>query len=241
MCGIVGMSFRCAVHSRKHKMGSVKKIFTEMLVSAQARGSAATGVAMMTCAPDAEKTRAWVLRSPLPAKEFVETEDYKKIMEMVDTDCLSIIGHTRAVTGNAVAEDNKNNHPHVHGGIIGIHNGCITNDDQLWDKFSEHITPKGKCDSEVIVALVNHFVESGIAENTEEAIEMALSESEAWFALAFLDTGSPNKMYLVKDKATPLSLGWWNAPEIGVFASNWDYIEKAYEKHGVIKNKDAIV
>lgn len=237
MCGIVGMSFRCEVNTRKHNIESIKGVFTEMLVNAQRRGSAATGIAMMTCAPGAEKADAWVLRSPLPASEFVETAEYKEILNKVDTNCLSLIGHTRAVAGNnAVAENNHNNHPHVHGSIIGIHNGRITNDGELWDKYEDHITAKGICDSEVVVALVNHFLTTGKAKTTEAAIEMAIAEADIWYALAFLDMKNPNKLYLVKDKSQPLALGWWATPEIGVFASEWSYITDAYAKHGTVKN-----
>lgn len=237
MCGIVGMSFRCEVFSRKHNMDQVKRVFTGMLVNAQRRGSAATGIAMMTCKPKAEKADAFVLRSPLPASEFVETKEYKDIMSKVDTNCLSLVGHTRAVAGNnAVAENNHNNHPHVHGSIIGVHNGRITNDDDLWEKYKGEMEAKGICDSEVIVAMVNYFLTSGKAKTTEEAIEMSIAESDIWYALAFLDMKNPNKVYIVKDRSTPLSLGWWSTPEIGVFASEWDYVRDSYAKHGTIKN-----
>jgi glucosamine 6-phosphate synthetase-like amidotransferase/phosphosugar isomerase protein len=215
-------------------MKYVKDVFTEMLVRAQSRGSAATGIAMVTHAPKAEKSSAWVLRSPLPSSEFVKTDEYKKILAKVDTNCLTLIGHTRAVAGNnAVAEDNRNNHPHVHGRIIGIHNGRVTNDMELWKKYKGLLsTRKGICDSEVIVALVNHFLETKAADTTEKAIGYALSECDGWYAMAFLDTKNPNRLYIVKDSSTPLSLGWWKTPEVAMFGSNWDYLESAYDKFG---------
>ena len=238
MCGIVGMSFRDGVFNRTGNMGYVKSVFTEMLVMAQERGSAATGIAMVTKTPNAEKCSGWVYRSPLPASEFVKTDEYKEIIKRVDTNCLTLIGHTRAVTGGAVAENPRNNHPHVHGRVIGIHNGMITNHMEMWNKYNGLLdTRKGTCDSEVAVALINHFLTSGAAKTTEKAIEYALNEMKAWFAFAFLDTENPNRLYLVKDSSTPLSLGWWNTPEIAIFSSNWSYIHEAYMKHGSgIKN-----
>ncbi len=232
------MSFREGIHNRKHNVKYVKDVFTEMLVSAQERGSAATGIAMVTCPPGAEKSAGYVYRTPLPASEFVKTDEYKKIMDKVDTNCLTLIGHTRAVTGGAHAENPRNNHPHVHGRIIGIHNGMITNHRELWKKYKGLVdTRKGACDSEVAVALVNHFLTSGAAKTTEQAIEYTINEMEAWFAFAFLDTQNPNRLYIVKDNSTPLSLGWWGTPEVAVFASNWDYIDEAYLKCGsAIKN-----
>lgn len=225
------MSFRCEVYNRKHNIQSVKNVFTNMLIAAQSRGSAATGVVVTSCPPGAKKATTTLLRAPLPANEFVETSDYKELIAKVDTNCLSIIGHTRAATGGASASaiNNTNNHPHVHGGLLGVHNGCVLNHVDLWEKYADQITPKGGCDSEVIVAIINHLLSSGEATSMEDAIKSTIDMTNMWYALAIINIDQPEKVYLVKDKSTPLTLGWWNTPEIAVFASNWEYVDKAYK------------
>lgn len=230
MCGIVGISLRKDVQSRTHQINSIKNLFTKMLIRAQERGSAATGICIMTWDKSKEKPQAWVLRSPLPATEFVKTDDYKKILDKVDNNCLSLLGHTRAVSNSkAIAEDNRNNHPHMHGTIIGVHNGHVLNDDELWKKYSRLITPNGKCDSEIIIALINHFINIGKNISTEEAIDKTLKEVNARYALAIIDAKEPHKLHLVRDEHKPLSLGWWSSPEASVFASEWSYIENGYK------------
>lgn len=231
MCGIVGISLRKEVYNRGHQMHRVKDLFTNMLVEAQLRGSAATGICITTWGSETEKPKVWILRSPLPASEFVKTDDYKNIMEKVDNKCLSLIGHTRAVSSTkAAAEDNRNNHPFAQGTVIGVHNGRVLNDTELWKKYKNDITRKGNCDSEIIIALVNHFTNTMPNISTEEAIDLALQEVDAWYALALINARDPHKVYLVKDDHNPLSLGWWSAPETVVFASEWSYIEKGFGK-----------
>jgi glucosamine 6-phosphate synthetase-like amidotransferase/phosphosugar isomerase protein len=231
MCGIVGMSLRDNCGQYRHNVEKIRSLFTEMLVSAQARGSAATGVALVSRTTATSKPEVLILRAPLPAEDFVETEDYKKLMRKLDREALSIIGHTRAVSGNnASAVNNINNHPHVHGSIIGVHNGRVFNDDKLWEKNSGYMQPKGKCDSEVIFALLNRKLEANPQGDTEELLAETLEELSGWYAVAIINAKEPHKIYLAKDGSSDLEIAFWTQPEIGIFASEDDYIEEAFEK-----------
>src|SRR3954451_12795228 len=50
-----------------------------------------------------------------------------------------------------------NNHPVRHGPVVGIHNGIITNDDEILDCFEcSRAEPKMSVDSEAILALAAH-------------------------------------------------------------------------------------
>lgn len=199
-----------------------------MLVNAQDRGSAATGVVLMSRESNQSKPKAFVLRSPLPAKKFVESADYKKLISSLNQDTLSILGHTRAVTGGAQAEDNKNNHPHIAGPIVGIHNGRIINDTQLWNRYSAYMNPKGRCDSEVIFALINRKIATH--GSTEVAIAKAMEELEGWWALALVNLREPQKVFLLRDDSTPLEVAWWTYGEAAFFGSEYHYLEKAFSK-----------
>ena len=79
MCGIVGMSFRKDVSFRDRQVENLRKMFTEMLVCAQKRGAAATGVAMVGYQGTDERPKVFIARSPLPAEEFVKTNEYKEL------------------------------------------------------------------------------------------------------------------------------------------------------------------
>jgi glucosamine 6-phosphate synthetase-like amidotransferase/phosphosugar isomerase protein len=231
MCGIVGMSLRRDVKSRDYNIPKLKNLFTEMLVEAQVRGSAATGIVVTTWEDKKDKPKIYVLRSPTPAKEFVQTDDYKRILDKVDNHCLSLIGHTRAASGSgSPAVDNNNNHPFIHGPIIGVHNGLVVNDAKLWKEYSGYMKPKGKCDSEVIFAAIDTFIRSGQYSNKVEAIRGALAKVDGWYAIAMVDAKEPGKVYIAKDSRSPLTLGWWAYAEVAVFASDWDYVTKAYRR-----------
>lgn len=227
MCGIVGVSFRRGIY-RKSQEGRLRRLFTEMLVNAQSRGSAATGVVLMSRENDRSKPKALVLRSPLPADKFVESADYKKLLSSMNQDTLSIIGHTRAVTGGAGAENNKNNHPHIAGSVVGVHNGRVVNDTALWNKYGGYMIPKGHCDSEVVFALINRKLET-VQGGTEQAIAEAVTELKGWWALALVNLKEPQKVFLLRDDSTPLEVAWWTYGEAAVFGSDYDHLNRAFK------------
>lgn len=91
-----------------------------------------------------------------------------------------------------------NNHPIRHGAVVGIHNGIIENDDDL---FAHHriarADPKMTVDSEIIFAL---------AERSRGHTAEALQELYGSMATAWLDEGRPELM-LARSMGRPLWLG----------------------------------
>jgi len=201
-----------------------------MLVEAQERGSAATGVMLVSRENAEAKPKVYILRAPLCAKDFVETNEYSSLLDRVNNSTLSIVGHTRAVSGSiSGAEDNTNNHPHFYGDIVGVHNGRVINDAKLWARYSGYLQPKSKCDSEIIFALTHRKLLSGSAVEPETALAAALHEVRGWYAVAVVCLKEPGKILLARDREAPLSLGWCGTPEIAVFASRWSYINNSLE------------
>ena len=230
MCGIVGMSFRKNVSFRQSEMRGLRNMFTEMLIQAQARGSAATGVTLVGHDPDTKRPKIYVARSPLPAKDFVKTKEYEELLQRLDNQSFSIIGHTRAPSGNAAsAADNKNNHPFVCGPIVGVHNGRIVNTDEIWKALNPIRTPKSSCDSESLFGLIEYYVsENGL--DTESAIEEAIKMSLGWMAIALVNAKEPEKVYLFHDDMSPMEVGFWSYIETALFASDYKYIEEGLKK-----------
>jgi glutamine---fructose-6-phosphate transaminase (isomerizing) len=91
-----------------------------------------------------------------------------------------------------------NNHPIRHGSVVGVHNGIIDNDDQL---FAQHGIPRAEpemtVDSEIIFAL---------AERSRGRTAAALQELHGSLATAWLDEGRPELM-LARGIGRPLWLG----------------------------------
>jgi glucosamine 6-phosphate synthetase-like amidotransferase/phosphosugar isomerase protein len=91
-----------------------------------------------------------------------------------------------------------NNHPIRHGAVVGVHNGIITNDDEL---FLQHeiarAEPRMTVDSEIIFAL---------AERARGRTADALQELYGSMAAAWLDEARP-ELVLARGMGRPLWLG----------------------------------
>ena len=91
-----------------------------------------------------------------------------------------------------------NNHPIRHGAVVGIHNGIIKNDDQLFD---EHEIPRAEpgmtVDSEIIFAL---------AERSRGRTAEALQKLYGSMATAWLDEDRP-ELLLARGMGRPLWIG----------------------------------
>ena len=91
-----------------------------------------------------------------------------------------------------------NNHPVRHGPVVGIHNGIITNDDELLGRHDcARAEPQMTVDSEAIFAVAAHSRSDAAA---LEALEGAM-------AAAWLDEREPDLLHLARGTGRPLWLG----------------------------------
>jgi glutamine---fructose-6-phosphate transaminase (isomerizing) len=91
-----------------------------------------------------------------------------------------------------------NNHPIRHGAVVGIHNGIIENDDQLFDEHGiARAEPGMTVDSEIIFAL---------AERSRGRTAEALQKLYGSMAAAWLDEGRP-ELLLARGMGRPLWIG----------------------------------
>ena len=91
-----------------------------------------------------------------------------------------------------------NNHPVRHGPVVGIHNGIIVNDDELFEQHGwRRAEPEMTVDSEAIFAL---------AEATENRAE-ALEQLYGAMATAWVDERRPGLLFLARGVGRPLWLG----------------------------------
>jgi glucosamine 6-phosphate synthetase-like amidotransferase/phosphosugar isomerase protein len=91
-----------------------------------------------------------------------------------------------------------NNHPVRHGKVVGIHNGIITNDDDLFEQHGwRRNEPDMTVDSEAIFALAEQ------SENRAEALE----ELYGAMATAWMDERRPGLLFLARGVGRPLWVG----------------------------------
>jgi glucosamine 6-phosphate synthetase-like amidotransferase/phosphosugar isomerase protein len=124
-----------------------------------------------------------------------------------------VLVHVRDYTkGHPTIE--ANNHPIRHGSVVGIHNGIIVNDEEIFARYGfERAHPDMTVDSEAIFALAEH------SEGTPEALE----ELYGAMATAWLDERAASTLFLARAAGRPLWIGT-GGKEL-FFASTRDALE----------------
>ena len=115
----------------------------------------------------------------------------------VPTPSTQVLVHVRDYTkGHPTVE--QNNHPIRHGAVVGIHNGIIVNDEEIFARYGfDRAHPEMTVDSEAIFAL---------AEHTDARAE-ALEELQGSMATAWLDEREASTLFLARAVGRPLWIG----------------------------------
>jgi glucosamine 6-phosphate synthetase-like amidotransferase/phosphosugar isomerase protein len=115
-----------------------------------------------------------------------------------------LLVHVRDFTKGHPSLD-VNNHPIRHGAVVGIHNGVIVNDEELFERHGfEREWPGMTVDSEIIFALAD------ASENDPRRLE----ELHGSMASAWLDDREPEALFLARGIGRPL---WIGQADAGVF------------------------
>jgi glucosamine 6-phosphate synthetase-like amidotransferase/phosphosugar isomerase protein len=180
MCGIAGYSLRS-------RSGVDRTLAAQALLAAIAeRGADAVGYAYR--APG--DTYATVVKQRTPASQLLERVS-------VPDSANQLLVHVRDYTKGhpSIA---ANNHPVRHGPVVGIHNGIITNDEELLAPHScARAEPRMTVDSEAIFALAAH------SRNDARALERLRGA----MATGWLDEREPGIVFAARGSGRPLWLG----------------------------------
>ena len=180
MCGIAGYSVQSG-------SSLDRTLAAQALLAAIAeRGADAVGYAYRR----PEDTYATVVKQRTPASQLLERI-------AVPAEATQLLVHVRDYT-KGHPSINANNHPVRHGPVIGIHNGIITNDDELLAPHScARAEAKMTVDSEAIFALAAH---SGNDPRALEHLRGAL-------ATGWLDERQRGVVFVARGSGRPLWLG----------------------------------
>jgi glucosamine 6-phosphate synthetase-like amidotransferase/phosphosugar isomerase protein len=109
-----------------------------------------------------------------------------------------------------------NNHPIRHGSVVGIHNGIIANDEEIFERHGfERAEPGMTVDSEAIFALVES------ARNKRATLD----ELYGSMATAWLEDRTPGMLFLARGVGRPLWIGEGRSELL--FASTHEALELA--------------
>jgi glucosamine 6-phosphate synthetase-like amidotransferase/phosphosugar isomerase protein len=177
MCGIAGYSLRS-------RSNVDRTLAAQALLAAIAeRGADAVGYAYR--APDV--AYATVVKQRTPASQLLERVS-------VPGEANQLLVHVRDYTKGhpSIA---ANNHPVRHGPVVGIHNGIITNDDELLAPHScARAEPRMTVDSEAIFAIAAH------SRNDARALE----HLRGAMATGWLDEREPEVVFVARGSGRPL-------------------------------------
>ena len=191
MCGIATIAIGKRSRGRI-PYNLLRNVCKELMVELQPRGIDAAGIAVVN-----EGAESRVFKKPLRPERMVVRPMFEKTLELIGPQTNFIMLHARATTVGST-EDNFNNHPIITEPIIGIHNGTLYNDDQLFTKFDENFDRDGDVDSEIIFKLYLHFVEQGLS--PKQAMAQTGSLLQGAFTGALVDMRTPTQMIMFKNE-----------------------------------------
>ncbi|MDM5356673.1 glutamine--fructose-6-phosphate transaminase (isomerizing) [Peribacillus sp. ACCC06369] len=192
MCGIVGYI----------GLSDAKEILLKGLEKLEYRGYDSSGIAVKN---DAGVTI------------FKEKGRIADLRGAVDDNTIAYtgIGHTRWATHGVPSRENAHPHQSNSGRLTLVHNGVIENYAILKREYLKDVAFKSETDTEVIVQLIEKFVNDGM--EVEEAFRQTLTLLEGSYAIALLDAENDETIFVAKNKS-PLLIGVGN--DFNVIASD---------------------
>jgi glucosamine 6-phosphate synthetase-like amidotransferase/phosphosugar isomerase protein len=198
MCGIAG-------YSLKPGAGIARTLAAQALLAGIAeRGADAVGYAHRSPGRRATVDKRRAGASALLAEVSVPA------------DASEVLIHVRDYTkGHPTIE--ANNHPVRHGEVVGVHNGIIVNDEEIFATYGfERHLPEMSVDTEAIFALAEAFGSRG-----ETLAQLRGSMASAW-----VDCREPGVVYVARGAGRPLWVG--TSPE-GVFFASTKHALEVFE------------
>jgi glutamine---fructose-6-phosphate transaminase (isomerizing) len=185
MCGIFGL-VNAGVSPLA--VSDLKRVTSRLFRLSETRGKEASGLAVLS---SGDASHWDVVKSPLPASRLLTTREYETFLATAFNGAEqprsgALFGHTRLVTNGSQLDDD-NNQPVICDDTIGVHNGIIVNEDQLWNAHAE-LTRKTEVDTEVLLALIRSYRRGGDSPAAAVAHAFSRIEGCASVAVTFADS-----------------------------------------------------
>lgn len=233
MCGIVGILAFGSMADKKEERArqfAMRYLGTELLKMTQERGKDATGIATLFDNGD-----YMGLKMGIPAEDFAarfgdsekDYEGFMKVWRRKKALARAFIGHCRkSSVGNS--DDNVNNHPIKVGDIIGIHNGTLTNHEQIFEKLG--CGRDGTVDSEAIFRLIHHYTNNGTSPFTLEALDEVCNRLSGTYSCLTFSGNNPFQLAAFRD-GRPMEFCIIRPLKLVIIASETKFINRALYRY----------
>ncbi len=160
MCGIFGLIVR---QNEGYEPAFIKKSLMTLAQLSESRGKDSSGLVFRNeFERELHVCKGAVFLNDLLKRTEVAHQIDRLICSSPDNPTngnqrtFAVMGHSRLVTNGSQLNE-SNNQPVVKAGIIGIHNGIIVNENELWSRHPE-IHRTSEIDTEVMLALVRKYL-----------------------------------------------------------------------------------
>ncbi len=216
MCGIAAILLQ--PQARPWRIWAELRVtMTGALLANAARGRAATGLGVIQ-----QSGQTLVHKLDIAADQFVETDAYHDLLDTVDDGTTVILGHTRLPTQGS-PQNSHNNHPIEVGRVVGVHNGHITNDAELFDRWA--LPRTAQVDSEIIfqrLAALSPWDDGYLPLVTES---LACLDGE--FTFLAVDRRCPTRLLAFKH-TNPLNVYYHREWGALIFSSSYLFLRRTF-------------
>lgn len=137
-------------------------------------------------------------------KEKGKIVELEKMINGVELEGTTGIGHTRWATHGQPNQTNAHPHQSYTQRYTLVHNGIIENFKELIETYVPHVDRVSETDTEVIAHLIDYFSQQG--NDTESAFREVVKLLDGSFAIALIDNADTSRVYAAKNKS-PLLAG----------------------------------
>jgi asparagine synthetase B (glutamine-hydrolysing) len=157
MCGIFGLATN---PNSSFDQATFSALLKKLYLLSESRGKESAGLHI-----DLPIEReSWTVKGAKPASKLLQTQEFKETMQSalehvygeskdIAKRPIIAIAHSRLVT-NGQAAKRENNQPVRWGDITVVHNGIVTNVEQLWQEHSK-LARNSEVDTEIIAAMIS--------------------------------------------------------------------------------------
>ncbi|MCB0356119.1 MAG: hypothetical protein KDD40_03885 [Bdellovibrionales bacterium] len=217
MCGIFGINDQGGL-TQKQFVNQTKSLFK----LSKTRGRDSSGIAWLT-----DDRQLKIHRRSMSPEKFINSPRAKSLF----TSTLKpkfMMGHSRLATNGPLYRMSENQ-PQYTEKLACIHNGIITNVEELWLKYS-HLERRNVVDTEIVVKLFAYFLSQG--KKISEAIDMVFSEIEGTASVAIIDKNT-QKLLLATNNGSLYTL---KTDKTLYFASEKLILRRLQKKYNISGN-----
>jgi asparagine synthetase B (glutamine-hydrolysing) len=216
MCGIFGIISK----TKNWKESELQNLVNKLYLLSESRGKESSGIAIKNYSSQ----KISVLKKSLAASELIKSNEYKSFWKESTQGIFGkntpfvLIAHARLVT-NGSHENNNNNQPVIKDEVVAVHNGIITNVEELWKAHSSY-----RREYEVDTEFLLKDIQAGKGE-IHSRIQKAFQKIEGTVSCAIVFQNS-DLIFLGTNNG---SLYYYQDKDFFVFASEDFILSKALE------------